>query len=281
MEKEIFSFCSVNFEVITPEKLYQHSDSFMSDAKLSDVKVKLIKADTLPVFAGKLLGCEGEKKAYETEDGILRITTDICRSIPHIEMLYNPKDISKIKAYVREEDWEWATIEKYLWSGLCLNQLMLYFNTLFFHASYIDVNGEGILFTAPSQTGKSTQANLWCEHRNAKIINGDKAAVRLGSMATVNSIPFSGTSGICENKTLPLKAIVYLSQAPENRVERMGVKNAVEALCPNVFADKLVSGEWSKTLNLILDLVSSVPIYHLACTPDVRAVEILEKELYK
>ncbi|WP_370839368.1 hypothetical protein [Intestinibacter bartlettii] len=33
---------------------------------------------------------------------------------------------------------------------------------------------KGILFSAPSGTGKSTQADLWEKYENAEIINGDR-----------------------------------------------------------------------------------------------------------
>ena len=278
--KTYFDFCSVLFEIESKEKLFYNSRDFKTDKNnYADVKVNINKVPSFLKADGKYLGRANEKEAWKDSNTIIRSTTDICRNEPHAQIIYSKSNCRNIDAYIKDDAWPWATTEKYLWTSLCLNQIMLYFNTLFFHASYIEVNGCGILFTAPSQTGKSTQAELWRQYRNAEVINGDKAAVRMEKTVTVNSLPFSGTSGICKNKTLPLKAIVYLSQAPENTVRRMGASEAVTALCQNVFADKLVSEEWSKTLNLLLDLVSNVPIYHLAYTPDVRAVEELEKYL--
>ena len=142
--------------------------------------------------------------------------------------------------------------------------------------SYVAHQGWGILFTAPSQTGKSTQASLWEKHRGARVLNGDKAAVRLGERPMVHGMPFSGTSGICENVSMPLGCIVVLSQAKENTVRRLGAQEALSLLSPNVFSDQLISEEWQKTLLLLLDFMAAVPIYALACTPDVRAVEELE-----
>ena len=46
------------------------------------------------------------------------------------------------------------------------------------HASAIRVDDQIVVFTAPSGTGKSTQANLWRAYRGAQIINGDRCAVR-------------------------------------------------------------------------------------------------------
>ena len=94
-----------------------------------------------------------------------------------------------------------------------------------------------------------------------------------------HGMPFSGTSGICENVSLPLRCIVVLSQAPENTVCRLGPSAAIAALCPNVFADQSVAEEWHTALNLLLDLAASVPVYALACTPDERAVRALEQAM--
>lgn len=279
--KTYFDFCGVIFEIDSPKELWSHSEDFKTENKNTDVKIKLFNVKSLSEPRGKYLGRAGEKEVWQENNIIFRTTTDICRSEPHVQEQYVLDNIGQIDVYIKDSEWIWATREKYLWAGIALNQIMLHFNTLFFHASYIDVNGEGILFTAPSQTGKSTQANLWRKYRGAKIINGDKAAVRVSNVTTINSIPFSGTSGICKNVTVPLKAIVFLSQSLENTVVRMAPSQAISALCPNIFVDHLVSEEWSKALNIIMDLVSEVPVYSLACTPDMRAVEALEKELFR
>ena len=157
--------------------------------------------------------------------------------------------------------------------------MLLPFRTLIFHASYIGWQGEGLLFTAPSGVGKSTQAELWRVHRGAEVLNGDKAGVRLEGEPMVYGVPFSGTSGICRNVSLPLRGIVVLSQAAENTIRRLLPSEAVAALCQNVFVDSAVQEEWQMAVQLLLDLVSAVPVYALACTPDESAVETLEAAL--
>ena len=73
--------------------------------------------------------------------------------------------------------------------------------------------------------------------------------------------------------------IVVLSQAPENTIRRLGPGAAAAALCANLFADQGVPEEWQAALGLLLDLAAAVPVYALACTPDERAVETLERAL--
>ncbi len=68
-----------------------------------------------------------------------------------------------------------------------------------------------VLFTAPSGTGKSTQAELWRKHRGASIINGDCTLIAEDDgVFTAFGFPFSGTSGIFENRKAPIAAVVYL-----------------------------------------------------------------------
>ena len=184
-----------------------------------------------------------------------------------------------MRAIARADCWRWATRASFLWPGLSLPQLLLPFHTLVFHASYVAHDGGALLFTAPSGTGKSTQAELWRVHRGARVLNGDKAAVRLSGAPTAHGMPFSGTSGICENVSLPLRGVVVLSLAKENTVRRLGPSAAVAALGENVFADRSIAEEWSAALNLLLDLAASVPVYALACTPDERAVCALEEAM--
>lgn len=148
------------------------------------------------------------------------------------------------------------------------------------HCAYIDWNGRAILFTAPSETGKSTQAELWKRHRSARIINGDRAAVRcVDGQLMAEGIPFAGSSRYCENRSLPIGAIVYLSQSPQTSIRRLRGYEAFARIWEGVSVsiwDKqdvtLVSGAVEQT-------AGRVPVYHLACTPDESAVAALEKEL--
>lgn len=87
------------------------------------------------------------------------------------------------------------------------------------HASLIRTRRGAVLFTAPSGTGKSTQADLWKKYRGAEIINGDRSGVwKNGNTWMAGGVPWCGTSGIMKNKTMPLLAIVILRQGLENEV---------------------------------------------------------------
>ena len=158
-----------------------------------------------------------------------------------------------------------------------LEQLLADHDGFLLHASYIRHDGGAILFTAPSETGKSTQAQLWCDFKDAELINGDRVAVRmLDGRAMACGIPFSGSSRSRKNVKLPLKAIVYLSQAKENSITRLRGARAFSRIwegCGVPMWDRKAVEQVAATLSAVL---TQVPVYHLACTPDQRAVELLK-----
>ena len=136
------------------------------------------------------------------------------------------------------------------------------------------------MFSAPCGTGKSTQAELWRVHKGAEIINGDKAGVSVDADGVnAHGLPFSGTSGICKNRSMPLKAIVLLGQAKENRIRRLNGAEAVMSLMSNVYLDFIAPEETQRCVDLLIELLKKVPVYRLDCTPDEQAVEKLASEL--
>lgn len=149
------------------------------------------------------------------------------------------------------------------------------------HSSYIITQrGEALLFSAPSGTGKSTQAELWRSYAGAKVINGDRALIKAENGVTANGILFSGTSGISENVTAPLRAIVLLRQSEKNEIRSVSGKEAFMRLllqC-SYYPDeeenlRLVTG-------ILAEIISAVPVYDFGCVPDESAVSALSEVLY-
>lgn len=148
------------------------------------------------------------------------------------------------------------------------------------HAAFIQCGGRAILFTAPSGTGKSTQADLWCRFRNAELINGDRAAVmRDGTTAKAFGIPFSGSSGVSKNVQSPLAAIVYLGQAPQTTVVPLHGSAAFRKVWEGCSVNAWNREDVSTCFQTVTELIESTPVYYMACTPDEQAVLVLEREL--
>lgn len=149
-----------------------------------------------------------------------------------------------------------------------------------FHCSYIDRGGKAILFTAPSETGKSTQAELWKNLRGAEIINGDRAAVRIvDSRILAEGIPFAGSSQYCKNRSLEVEAIVYLGQAPRTTIRRMQGVEAFARIWEGVSANTWDETDMELISEVVQQIAMTIPVYHLPCTPDESAVTALERTL--
>jgi len=148
------------------------------------------------------------------------------------------------------------------------------------HCSYVEVDGKAILFTAPSETGKSTQAELWKHYRKAEIINGDRAAIRITeNKIMAEGIPFAGSSSYCKNQSFPIKAIVYLSQAVENQIYKLQGYHAFSKVWEGISVNTWDKRDVESVSYTVQEIVKNVPIYHLACTPDKSAVLTLEEAL--
>ena len=151
-----------------------------------------------------------------------------------------------------------------------------------FHCAYIDREGKAVLFTAPSETGKSTQADLWHQYRHAEIINGDRAAIRLvNGQLMAEGIPFAGSSQYCKNRSLPLEAIVYLAQAPQTTIRQMRGAEAFRRVWEGISVNTWDKADMSAVMDTVTQLVQQIPVYYMPCTPDESAVNTLEQALRK
>ncbi len=171
---------------------------------------------------------------------------------------------------------------EHIWAAVDFPYQLLKNNILTLHSAVIEVKDEVILFLAPSGTGKSTQAELWHKLRGARQLNGDKAALRIeNGRLYACGLPFSGTSGICEDYHLPVKAMVQICRSEQNNIKQLYGLQAVSAIMGNCFGHRMIPGCGHKVLNLLYEILNLVKVYTLFCTPDERAVCVLEKELWE
>lgn len=159
-----------------------------------------------------------------------------------------------------------------------LRRILLQRGVLFFHASQIALDGTGILFTAPSGTGKTTQARLWQRFRNADILCNDRT---LTDGRTTYGFPVDGSEPVRSNLCRKLGAIVLLEQAPGNLIRRLRPRELLPKLLPQLVLDTWDPDAAAAASGLLLDLSLRTPVYLLQCTPDESAVQCLEQQLQK
>ncbi len=164
------------------------------------------------------------------------------------------------------------------------NSLMMLFayagafrGVLLQHASVIKREGKGYLFLGKSGTGKSTHSRLWLNNiEGSELLNDDNPALgedNEGSLCVFGT-PWSGKTPCYKNEKAVIGGFVKLSQAPANRIRKMGQLQAYAALIPtlsNLKWERAVSDSLNKTVGT---LISKTPVYSLECLPDAEAARI-------
>lgn len=275
-----YTICEQNIRVEMPCFPNDSADwrLFETNENNPDISIVCHVDESLPECSGDFCGEQGEFEVFSDGEKVFRKRQ--MGTVEGVLAEYDCKDVSDCKVYFTQKSFPVLTDERYFWSSIPLAQLILPKKIVLMHASYVDVNGSAILFTAPCGTGKSTQAELWRVHRKAEVINGDKAGIFFkDGKVFAGGLPFCGTSGICHNKNLPLKAIVLLSQGKENLVKRLTGFEALQAVINNLYLDLLAPGEKQMCIDFVIELLEKVNVFSLECTPDERAIEELEKFL--
>lgn len=167
-------------------------------------------------------------------------------------------------------------------SHLNWERLLILENRLGFHAAVVRTDLGGILFSGSSGIGKSTQAQLWCDHRNAVQINGDRPILskdKDGWLAWGS--PYAGSSRCHINESCPVSAIVMLRQAPVCTIRRLSPAWAVRSIWSGLTVHTWDDTFVTRAFDLATELATQVPVFEFACTPDELAVSFLEDCLRK
>ena len=149
------------------------------------------------------------------------------------------------------------------------------------HSAFTVYKGEAILFTAPSGVGKSTQAGLWEQYQGAQVINGDRSLLQFREgQLYASGWPVCGSSGVCRNESYPVRAIVLLQQARENRVDRLSEKEYTLRLMREITINYHDPGFFDGALAFIARLIGGTELVQLSCDISPQAVECLHRALY-
>ena len=181
---------------------------------------------------------------------------------------------------VIDERYHDMLFSKVIFTLVGIEELIAEKNGCVLHSSFVEKEGEAILFVGPCSIGKSTQAKLWKEYADAIVINGDKTLVyeKRGKFFA-SGIPFSGSSKDCLNKVLPIKAVISLEQAKSNSARKLASGEAFISLYKNCYPVPYSRDCTGELIDFIEQLCQGVPVYDYACTADESAVRYLERKL--
>lgn len=187
---------------------------------------------------------------------------------------------NQMQVWVLEEIRELLKIDTVFVSLLALERQMIQEGALLLHSAYICRNGKAILFSAPSETGKSTQAALWEKYRKTRTINGDRALLIPDADGwRAYGWPVCGSSEICWNEAYPIEAIVMLRQAKTNEIRLLKGTDLIPKLRPQITINTWNLEFYMKALDFMGQLIQKVPVYELGCDMSEGAVRCLEQVL--
>lgn len=228
---------------------------------------------------GQLIAKRPDLSVYKTESGECRLIG--MYGTEEYYALYREQQKNQAEIILSPDYIAALQYDTVFTSLFALERHMILRDSLILHCAYMVYKGKAILFSAPSETGKSTQADLWERYRGSHTINGDRALLRKEKeIWTACGWPVCGSSEICEIGDTPIYAIVMLKQGKNNHVELLPVFQAFTQIYAQVTINQWNKEFIQQAISCIENLIKQVPVYQLTCNISEEAVECLEKVLF-
>lgn len=235
-------------------------------------------ADSLPVPEGAILAKRPDLTAYRTASGEGRMIGVRGQDRFYAASLERE---SETEVYLATERIGSLNIDPVFTSLFSLERQMIRRHSLILHCAYIVHRGRAILFSAPSETGKSTQAGLWERYRGARTINGDRSLLRkVDGVWNACGWPVCGSSGQCALGDAPIHAIIMLRQGKVNEAVRLSPIQAFSQLYAQITINQWNPDFVQLAMTLIEELVMQIPVFQLTCDISENAVQTLDGVLF-
>lgn len=146
----------------------------------------------------------------------------------------------------------------------------------YLHASGAILEGQGLLFLGYSETGKSTmmrmlkgKAEILCDERI--IVRKEQEGLRIHGTWSHGDVPDVSPA------SAPLRAILFLEQAPENALLPLAApRERVRRLLACLIKPLVSAGWWEQTLSLVEELARA-PCYIQRFDKSGQIVRLLER----
>ncbi|MCD7840256.1 MAG: hypothetical protein LUG46_06510 [Erysipelotrichaceae bacterium] len=278
---EIISISDINIEFQSEMRLMfpLEIECFQVENQHSNINIKIFFTSGLPLIKGQVIGNDGMFCFYD--DGEYCYEKGIEGTDGAISLVQYTSNFKYCTLYIDEKTFPNVvqSVTKVL-QLLPMRQLLTYYKVLMLHSSRIKIKDKAILFTAPSQTGKTTQSKLWCQYEEAQIVSNDRSLIRkLDNTYYTYGYPVDGSEPIYSNERIQLGAIVVLRQGKNNEIERLSIQMALKYLMEQTAYDNWNHEERSKIMQLWLNILEVCPVYMLRCTPDINAIKCLKEQL--
>lgn len=283
MTKVIYKIADMNiaYDQCDLSYLSRFEKFLCRDKAIIDFKINMKKKWLIKKAKGDLILEEDLQWIKKTDGGMVTSMRDTKNKSKVGSLMEVNSEWSKAAIYYKNNKFDYfGYTAPELFSGIAFRNRIIHCNGIVVHASGVEWNGQGILLTAPSGTGKSTQAALWESHLGARILNDDCPALRVfENKVFMYGTPWSGSGIKYINEKSPLSMIVVLSQYKENIIEKVEKEEAVRMLIPRFFIPYHNPILMDKAIKVVEKIIKITPVYSLKCRPEVDAVMLVKKHL--
>ncbi len=270
-----FAGLTIGVNAPFPLTITEESQPFLTSLVSPEHHITLTPCTTLPPLPGE--GLFVQENYYTRLNGMPAVYHSLFPGEPPVVLVHDAAPGETV-CYFLPAGESWVKETAGLLNLLELDNLLLRHDRLILHASFVLWQGKAILFSAPSGTGKSTQADLWEKYQASTTVNSDRAALsRKDGIWYAHGLPFAGSSRIFRKESAPVSVLVCLSQGKENTLEPLPPLGCLRKLLPEVNLRRWEEGSVSKATELLMELIAQVPVYHLSCRPDEEATLILRR----
>ena len=265
--------------ILCPESTFPGSESELI------VDTRIISVDTLPF---PVLSTDHDKKdlkVWHDEKGEIRnyyasmyVDNPIYAQSRYI---IKKEGYASLEIFYYKKSHLWGNPNLRIWNLLHLEAALLSIDAMVLHCSYMMYENQAILFSAPSGTGKTTQAKLWEQYYNSHIINGDKAVLmKKNNRWFVWGFPYHGSASECENKSYPLLAISVVRQSPNDYIVKERPGRTITDIYSEITVNSWKEQDINHALSLVSDICMNVPVVKQYCTMEKCAADTLHQFLF-
>lgn len=238
--------------------------------------IKTVVADTIDFPKGDIV--VSLRNRYIIKDDLFEylVVTDASNQV-NVLIQYdtNYKEI----IITLQKDIEHIEEKEYIFSGILFMDLALHNGYLSIHAAGIQYQNKGILFSAPSQTGKSTHARYWLkQYPDTTIFNDDKPLIHIEKTIQTIGSPWSGKTTVNENIELDLSCIVFLSQGETNTISEIPYKEKLPYLMRNINRPRQKE-LWEQNLTILQSLIQHTKMYTATVTNHIDSVDVIKNTI--
>jgi hypothetical protein len=188
-----------------------------------------------------------------------------------------------LKFSLTEREWDlWIETEKYEidpfeypLDGLILYYLSVINNDIMIHASGVNYEGRGLLFSGVSGKGKTTMARLW-DNNGATVIHDDRLIIRKSGTGYLmyNTPVYNNDQPLSSS----LERIFIIEHGRENKMIPLREASAISQVMANCIQHSWGQAIISNLLESVSELCRLLPTTRLFFKPERSIIDYIQKK---